>query len=149
MRVGEACTRSVVVTAPEADIEEAAKLMREYHVGALVVVKHNGEAVRPVGIVTDRDLVIEVLAAGVPARELTVGDVMSDDVVVVREDEDLDDALEVMRARGIRRVPVVSGHGELSGILAIDDVLELVADLMGRIPLLVREQQLIEAEHRS
>lgn len=148
MRVGEACNRTVVVTSPSASIVEAARLMREYHVGTLVVAEGESPAVQPVGILTDRDLVIEILAEPVVPDEVTVKDVMSGDPVTAEEDDDLLETLDRMRSGGVRRMPVVNGAGALVGILSMDDVLEVLAGAIGEVPQLIRRQQFAEERRR-
>ena len=87
--------------------------MREHHVGGLVVVKEKSGKRVPVGIVTDRDLVIEVIAEGVDMGDISVGDIMSDQLVTAREGDDLLETIKMMRARGIRRLPVIDDDGAL------------------------------------
>jgi CBS domain-containing protein len=119
--------------------------MRDRHVGCLVVVEERDGGRAPVGILTDRDFVVGPIAAGLDDLEkLTVDDVMVRDLVVVRLHEDLWDVLERMRAHGVRRVPVVDDRDLLQGIIAIDDVLELLTDEMGKLVALVRREQLHE-----
>jgi CBS domain-containing protein len=148
MRVGECCNTTVVVAQRRTGIAEAAKLMREYHVGTLVVVESDDGEPHPVGMVTDRDLVIEVLAEDAPVGSLTVGDIMSQDIVTAGAGDDLLDTLDRMRAEGLRRMPVVDAAGALAGILSVDDALELLAEAIGRVPRLVRGQQDREAQRR-
>lgn len=149
MRTGECCNTSVVVAQRSTSIVEAAQLMREFHVGALVVVDPDGGTARPVGMVTDRDLVIEILAEEAPASGITVGDIMSSDLVTAGWDNELLDTLDRMRSEGVRRIPVVGATGALMGLLAVDDVLDLLAEAVGRVPQLVRHQQNIEAQRRT
>ena len=86
MRIKEICSRVVVVAEPHTDLREAARLMRDHHVGALVVVEKREGGARPVGIVTDRDIVVEVVAAtGVTPESLTVRDVISSELVLAPE----------------------------------------------------------------
>ena len=128
MSVGEFCTREVVVAERGADIVEVAQLMRTYHVGDVIIIEHHGNLPVPVGIVTDRDIVVELLAQQVDPDAATAGDVMSRDLLTVTEKEGLWETLQQMRSRGIHRVPVVNGEGGLVGILALDDVIELLAE---------------------
>jgi len=128
MHIKEICSRVVVVAEPGTDLRDAARLMRDHHVGALVVVEGEDGHRRPIGIVTDRDIVVEVVAAtGVNPEKLTVGDVMSSDLVVAREDVGVFEAVDLMQDRGARRLPVVDGEGRLVGIITLDDVLRMVA----------------------
>lgn len=137
MHVGDCCDTTVVFTHRTAGITEAAKLMREFRVNTLVVVDTNDGSGRPVGLVTDRDLVVEVLAEEVPAATLTVADIMAVDPITAQWDDDLFDAIERMRAEGIRRMPVIDSSGALAGVLSVDDVLDVLADAVRHGPRVV------------
>ncbi len=138
MSVLELCSKHVVYIDHEAGITEVAQMMREEHVGCVVVVDGAG---RPIGMLTDRDLVVEVLAAEVPLENLSVRDIMSEQPLTVLEGEDIKPALNAMRAAGVRRAPVVDKEGLLSGLLSIDDVLvELSSELSDIICLIFQEQ---------
>lgn len=145
MRVGECSTSKVVVARRRTSIAEAARLMRQYHIGALVVTGDDQQDVVPVGIVTDRDLVVEILAKEIDPSEVTVGDVMSPDLTVAQEKDDLFRTLDLMRERGVRRVPVIDDRGQLAGILSVDDVLALLASAFSRLPQLMRTERNNEA----
>jgi len=128
MRIKDICSRVVVVAEPGITLREAARLMRDHHVGALVVVEGTDGARRPIGIVTDRDIVVAVVAeTGVQPEKLSVGDVMSAELVVAGEDVGVFEAVDLMQDRGTRRLPVVDGDGRLVGIITLDDVLRMVA----------------------
>ncbi|MES1943608.1 hypothetical protein PC39_05820 [Salinisphaera sp. PC39] len=129
MKVGSFCNRDPVTVRRDTEIREAARSMRTHHVGALVVV----DGGRPVGIVTDRDLVIEVLAGDVSDDKLTIGDVMTQDVGVIEEDEGFSEALVKMAELGARRLPVVDARGHLVGMVSLDDILECYAELTDRL----------------
>jgi len=128
MTVGEFCNREVVIAERETTIVEAAKLMRKYHVGDLVVVDRREEMNIPVGIITDRDIVVEIIAGEVSLDSACTGDVMSFELTTAKEHDGILEALQKMRGLGIRRMPVVNDRGGLEGILAVDDVLELLAE---------------------
>jgi CBS domain-containing protein len=128
MTVGEVCNREVIVCDPEESVLAAAQRMRDRHVGSLVVVEGPPDRRVPVGIVTDRDIVIYAVAAGGKIPERPVRYVMSAAVVSARERESVPDVLERMRARGIRRIPIVDQEGVLQGILTLDDLMELLAE---------------------
>ena len=149
MAVGEICNREVVVTGRSETVVEAAQLMRRHHVGDLVVVEERGGAKIPVGIVTDRDVVVEVVAAGVNPEALKVGDIMGPEVATVRESEGLFEALRYMRDKGVRRMPVVDGAGVLVGILTVDDVMGLLAEEMTELAKLVSHERQREVVARS
>ena len=121
--------------------------MRQYHVGDLIVTDHvNG---KPIGIVTDRDIVIEILAQDLDPSGISVDEIMSQDLVVVREHEGLFETIEKMRAKGIRRMPVVNVEGKLVGIVAVDDLIKTLADELGALAKLISREQKHEAELRT
>lgn len=147
MRVGEACNRTVVTADAALGVIEAAQLMREQHVGTLVVVER-GEGGRPIGILTDRDIVVEAVAESAPLEQIGISDIMSTDILTAREGDDLLEALDRMHNAGVRRMPVVNGGGRLIGILALDDVLELLTEVMGRLSQLSGMQRDRERRER-
>jgi CBS domain-containing protein len=102
--------------------------MREHHVGSIVVVDDTLLGNMPVGMLTDRDIVTAVVAKDVDVHALQVGDVMSTEVVTVREGDSLLVTLDVMRRHGVRRVPVTDARGVLQGVLSLDDVTEVVGE---------------------
>lgn len=141
MRISEACTRDAVCIDGNQPVRSAAKLMRDRHVGALVVVERLDGERSPVGILTDRDIVVAVVAAGVDPDALLVADVMSRSPATCDIDEDLIDAIELMRLRGVRRLPVVNLHGGVVGLIAIDDAqAALVAQLHALTRAVTAEQ---------
>lgn len=141
MNVGNYCTRDVIITDTDSNILEVTKLMRNHHVGSVVIVSRSNDGVRPVGIITDRDIVVEVLAKDVQLDSITVEDVMSRSPILAREDDDLFTTMETMRLRGIRRIPVVDSLGLLAGILTTDDLLEIIYEEVGNIVSLVSHEQ--------
>lgn len=147
MRTGQVCNRTVVVVAKDTTLADAAKLMREHHVGSLVVAQ-NTYGRKPVGIVTDRDMVVEVMAADLDYRTLTVGEIMGDKLVVAKEADDTLDTLKLMRARGVRRLPVVTEKGDLAGIVTIDDLLEIVAEELADVVHAIGNEQTRESKRR-
>ncbi len=148
--VGSKATRIVAVAKPTTSIAAAAGLMRAHHVGALVVVEDSPANDNPVGIITDRDIVVEITAVGLDPEAITVGDVMSTRLAVAHEADGLSDAITLMRKRGVRRLPVVDARERLTGVLAIDDVLEALVDqLSGVVKTIVREQRLERASRRG
>jgi predicted transcriptional regulator len=143
MTVGDICNRNVVVAPKGEMIIDAAKRMRTSHVGALVVVETRDGRHVPVGIITDRDIVISVVASDPEhMHSLLVGDVMGTDLITAREHEIIESALKKMHAHGVRRLPIVDGAGTLVGILTLDDVLRyLTAQQSELVALVAREQQ--------
>jgi CBS domain-containing protein len=148
MAIGDICTRDTVFTTRDSSIGDAARLMREHHVGDLVVVEDKGGRRVPVGILTDRDLVIEILAKEVDMNSLSVGDLMIEDLVTAREADGLYETIQRMRAKGVRRVPVVDAHDSLIGIVSVDDLLDLLADELTALARLVSREQARERTRR-
>jgi signal-transduction protein with cAMP-binding, CBS, and nucleotidyltransferase domain len=127
MSVGKICNRDTVIVRKLDSVVEAAKRMRQHHVGSVVIVEDAGEGVIPVGIVTDRDLVLEVLAANIDPNTVRVADLTTHELITARETDGLWDTMQRMRNNGVRRMPVVDQRGLLVGIVAVDDLLELLA----------------------
>lgn len=148
MRVGEFCNREVVVIEEDCSITEAAIVMREYHVGDVIVARKQHGKQSPVGVLTDRDIALEIVAKGADPEGVSVGDAMSLDLATVNEDDDLIHAIEVMRDKGIRRLPVVDIEENLVGIMTVDDVLELLSEILIDIAHLVDRQRRHEEKVR-
>lgn len=148
MNAGEICNREVVVAYRNMSLVEAASLMRGYHVGSLVVVVDRLSERVPVGILTDRDLTVAVVAKELDPRTVKVGEVMSGELFAVREKDSVADVLRLMRDRGVRRVPVITHSGALAGIVTIDDVLDIVAEQLGDIVRAVARERVRETRAR-
>lgn len=139
MNVAKICKRNVVTVRENSDLTLAAELMREKHIGYLIVVEPiPGEATsKPVGVLTDRDIVVSVIARQIDPSALRVGDVMTRHPVLIEEGHSVVSAMRMMREMGIRRLPVVGRAGHLAGVLSLDDVLDALAgglqDLAGAI----------------
>ena len=149
MSAGEYCNRDVVIVSRYESVREVVNLMRSHHVGTVVVVEEQASAPVPVGILTDRDIVIEILAEGVDIDAVTIGDVMSFELVTISEDTKLLDAINIMRSQTVRRLPVVNSGGSLVGILTVDDVIELLSEQMSNIASLITSEQRREQVSRS
>jgi len=140
MKVERVYTRDVVATQRTATIAEAARAMRQFHVGTLVVLDSVGGRQEVAGIVTDRDLVVRGMAEGLDSRKATVGSVMAPVVASVPEGAELHEALERMRAAGVRRLLVTKEGGEPAGIVSLDDAVDgLVAELASLAGLMKSE----------
>ncbi len=151
MCVGDVCRRDVVTIAPGAGLGEAAQLMREKHVGMLVVVEPvEGQPDRIVqGVLTDRDIVITVVGRDADPKALKVLDVMTRHPLLAAERSSVAGVLRLMRMAGVRRVPVVGARNELVGVLSIDDVLDSMADQLTAISGAIRGEQAQERATRS
>jgi predicted transcriptional regulator len=130
------------------DARRAAQMMRETHVGDLIVTESRDGRLTPVGTVTDRDIVIELVAREMNPADIRVGDMIYRDLVSVREDAGIAFALQEMRKGGVRRVPVVNAHGELVGVLVLDDVIEYLARQLDEVAGTIRHQQVVEERIR-
>jgi CBS domain-containing protein len=147
--IGEICNREVVYVNRDVTVHAACKLMRHYHVGSLVVVDEADGKRTPAGIVTDRDVVVEVDAMDLDAKVITAGDIMSQDLVTVDEEEGFLKTIEIMRFKGVRRVPVVDKENRLIGIVTIDDLLEVMAEELGNLAHIVAREQTHEKQARK
>ena len=149
MSVGHYCKREIVTVTRQDPIVTAAKLLREKHVGCLVVVEEKEGCIQPVGVVTDRDLVVEVLAAEINPQDITIGDIMSYEVLTAWESDTIWETLQRMRVKGVRRIPVVDEQNALIGILSSDDLLEVLAEELSQLAKLSNREQQREAALRS
>lgn len=148
MLCGEYCSRDVIIVKEKESIRQAAALMREYHVGDLIVVDDSEDLMNVIGIITDRDIVVSVIAKDIDLETITVGDVMSHHVSSIHEEHSLLDALKIMRAKGVRRLPVLGPTDELVGILAVDDILTALSEQLTDISQIIVREQLKEKRHR-
>lgn len=149
LTTGEICTRNVTIAFKDSPLNEAARLMREAHVGCLVVVEEVGGQRIVVGVLTDRDIVTAVVAPDLDPGVLCVEDVMTTDLVTAREDDSLIDLMRTMRRKGVRRVPVVGGQGELIGVVTLDDVLNILAEELGLLVAAIDSEGKRERQMRS
>jgi len=144
MRVGDICSRAVCTARPEEPLAQAANEMINQHVGSIVVVESRPDAVRPVGIVTDRDVVCGQIDRSADLFCLNVEDVMSTQLLTVSEDSGVAEALGRMNARGVRRAPVVDSAGSLIGIVTFDDLMPLLAEELTGLARLMGTQDRLE-----
>jgi CBS domain-containing protein len=149
MKVGECCNKRVVAIASSADAAEAAKLMRAQHVGFLVVHREGDVLRKPVGVLTDRDLVLGVMARDVDPYAVTVDDIMSHQPLTANEGDELGDLLQGLRLAGFRRAPVVDARGALMGIMTVDDAIEVITGLMCDIAGSIKSEQRQERRRRT
>ncbi len=148
MTISAICSREVITVHRDATVLHAAMLMRQYHVGDVLVIEDREGKSVPVGILTDRDIVIELVATNLDSRVITVGDIMLTHLTVVKEDVGIFDAMQLMSSKGIRRLPVVDKEGSLLGIVTLDDVLQLLAKEFGALAKLLRHEQKNEVSSR-
>lgn len=150
MLVRDLANLNVICCTADAPISEVASLMRRHHVGDVIVVDTQQEGLRaPIGIVTDRDILVETIALDIEAKLFTASDLMSSPVTTVQEDASLTEALAVMRGKQVRRLPVVNRAGQLFGIVTADDLLNVVASELSLLAGLVIEQPAKEGRLRK
>ncbi len=148
MLVKDICTLDAVSCGRDTNILEAARLMRLHHTGDLIIVDDPQGDRTPVGIVTDRDIVVEVLAAERDAATTRVSGIMPARLVIASAAEDVSEAVERMRLHGVRRLPVVDHDGSLLGIVTLDDILTLHAEQAATLAAIVAKEQTREQRSR-
>jgi CBS domain-containing protein len=148
MKISQVCNRNVVTTVPRASIADVARLMREHHVGSVVVIDPPGSGI-PVGLVTDRDIVVEAVAADIDPRTLSAGEIMSGDLATAAEGDEAAASLKTMRERGIRRLPVVDASGQLVGIVTLDDLLEPASVILSGAVRAIGTERAVEELRRT
>lgn len=149
MKAGEFCNRDVAFVEKSASVAAAAAVMREHHVGCVVVVDEVKGVRRPIGMLTDRDIVIEFVTQGVAPEEVEAGDAIGPELVTVSENTALYETIELMLQHGVRRVPVVDEDGALVGLFASDDALELLVEQLQNLAWLVSKQRRQESKRRA
>lgn len=149
MNVGNICNRRVIFADVDTNLIDASKLMREHHVGSIIVTRRENGGDRPMGIITDRDLVVEVLAEEIEPQRLSLKDAMTQHPLIAYESDDVYEVLERMREKGVRRIPVVNSEGFLVGVLAIDDILRMIFHELGNLVSLVKKEYETEIKLRK
>lgn len=148
MKLKDLCVLDVAFCTPDVTVVEAARLMRQHHTGDLVVLDDADEEREPVGIITDRDIVLEVLAKGRDPGRTTVREIMSTQLVIASDSEDYAEALQRMATHGVRRIPVVDDKRCVLGIVTLDDMLRVHAAQANRLLDIVGKEQVREQRTR-
>ncbi|KRT66681.1 MAG: hypothetical protein XU11_C0005G0009 [Candidatus Dadabacteria bacterium CSP1-2] len=136
MSLGNMCRKEIVCVNLGTNVKEAAKFMEEKNVGSIIVVGGG----KPVGIVTDRDILLRVMNRGLDPEKTSVDEVMTRDIVALREDMGLFEALEQVKGKGIRRFPIVDAKGQLKGIMTLDDILYLLGKEMSDVSSIIEKE---------
>ena len=147
-RLRDFATAMVAVAETETTALVAAQLMRKHHVGALVLVDALEKAM-PVGIVTDRDLILALMAEGLDPEIITAGDIMSAPLVTASPEMDAMDAVQLMRTNRLRRLVIVDDAGRLTGIVTMEDLLELLTRELAALAAAVLGSRDREFEQRA
>lgn len=146
MTIGTICNREVITVQRDATVLHAAVLMRQHHVGDVVVIENRKNKTVPIGIVTDRDIVVELVATELDCNVITVGDIIITKLIVVKDSAGVFEAIQLMVNKGVRRLPVVDDDGGLVGIITLDDLLLLLSKELATLTklaakLVAREQK--------
>lgn len=149
MFVGQYCDKKISTLTQDSSILDAAKVMRKNHVGEVIIVENKMGNTIPVGLITDRDIVVEILAMEIDIETINLGSVMCIELITVNYDSSLNKALEIMQHYGIRRAPVVGNDGGLIGIINIEAVIKVVSQDMAKILKLFNNERRIEKDLRS
>jgi len=149
MGVGSLCTHRVITVDRGIDVAAAATVMRDNHIGYLIVTDARSGGAAPVGVLTDRDIVIKVMARNLDPHALKVSDVMTPEPLVADYADDIGKTLHRMRALGVRRVPVISPQGNIAGVLSLDDAFDHLVIQMADVAGSIRGQQPTERRPRA
>lgn len=149
MRAGQLCTLNVVTCDRNTTVLEASKLMRENHVGDIVVVEKNDDRIAPIGILTERDIAVSVVAEEAEPKSVLVSEVMSSPAVTAYEWEDGFRLPRRMRRLGVRRIAVIDDAGSLVGIVTEDDLLKFIGDYLVELSHVSTRQMIFEEKRRA
>ncbi len=145
MPISDICNTQVVRVDRNTPVSEVAYLMREHHVGSVVVTEQVKGKQIPTGIITDRDLVLEIMATEAEPKNLSAGDIVLHSVIVADENDGVWETLHRMRSHGVRRMPVVDREGALTGIVSADDMIQLIAEEIKELAKMIT----VERRHES
>lgn len=146
MSVGNICNRNVVLIGKHDSIFTAARLMRDHHVSDVVVVESSKGINIPLGVLSDRDIVVKIIAAGQDLNTVSISDLMSDQLLTVNETDEVMPTLKRMRHKGVRRIPVIGNDSGLLGLLSIDDILDTLAEQLNDIDQIISQDQYQSSE---
>jgi CBS domain-containing protein len=137
MSLGNLCRREIICVDPRTTVKEAAKLMGEKNIGSTIVVQER----KPIGILTDRDILLRVMNRGLDPEKTSVDEVMTKQIVTLREDTGLFEALQKVKGKGIRRFPIVDSNGNLQGIMTLDDIFYLLGKEMSDVASIIENER--------
>lgn len=141
MGVGEICNRNAIIIGKSDTLVHAAELMRDKHVNYLVVVEsHHGNSI-PVGAITEREIVVELVAERQDLDDTTIGDIMQPHLLLAHEHDDILQTVKRMRHNSVRSVPIINADGALMGVLSIDDIVDKLAEVLNDLGHILSRQQ--------
>ena len=146
MRAIDLTPPQVVTTDESTSLTKAAKLMREHGVGDIVITRGSGRAMRPIGVITDRDIAVHAIACDLDLETIAAGDLRIRGLITVKPDADLTEITAAMNEHGVRRL-LVATDSELLGLISVDNVLEAMAELLNNLTGMVARQIEYEQEH--
>jgi CBS domain-containing protein len=145
MKVTRVYTRNVISAARSSTLQEAAKLMRDHHVGSLLITEDEPRDDRAIGVLTDRDLVVHAIAEHLDPALVTVEQIMTPEIAAIDRDADVQRALQTMRELGVRRLAVTSDDGAVVGVLSLDDILDALAVEISSLAGVIHSERAREA----
>ncbi len=146
METSKLINKKVVTVKKDSTVQEAAKLMRKHHIGDVVVMDPRSNA--PIGILTDRDIVLATIALNIPYEGLSVEDIMTEKLVTVSQDAGIHEVIRLMKLHGVKRIPVVGAKKNLIGIISRDNVMKFLGDEFSSIGDTYQRQRSKEKERR-
>jgi CBS domain-containing protein len=148
MNVGDMCSKNVVQVSQQDSVLKVARIMREQHVSAVIVVDNIEGEIRPQGMITDRDLVLDVLAININPTFVKAEDILTNELICVTETHDVTEALKYLRYYGVRRAPVVNIEGVLVGLFGIEDSLSILSEEFSLLMKLLSSDLINETHHK-
>ncbi len=140
MSIGKICETKVITATKDMMITEAAQVMKQHNIGSIVVVEQQQSSYIPIGMLTDRDIVTKVVTEDLDLDSVTVGDVMNNELLILKQHQTIQEAIDMMSAKGVRRVPVIDNNNILVGVFSVDDLFILLADEIQSVARLIRKQ---------
>ncbi len=143
------CQHKVITTTGDTALIDAAALMRDYHVGCLVVIEQVNGRTTPIGIVTDRDIVVQIIALNIPCEDVLIRELIGNDFYTVKGHQNIFSVFKYMQQTGVRRLPVVDGLGGLIGIITFDDLIAIFTSELADLSRVIKHEQFIEKISRE
>lgn len=139
MTIGKLCKCEVITVSKDMTVYEAAELMKKHNIGDIVVVDEKNHN-HPIGIFTDRDVTIKIVADAIEPNSITVKDAMSQELLTLKEHQSIHEVMDLMCARRVRRAPIIDRDNQIIGIATVDDLILLIADELSSLAKLIRRQ---------